>query len=41
MSWRALGMPKDLVNMLTTMDSEGATEVVLGQGQTTASVLGK
>jgi ribonuclease HI/endonuclease/exonuclease/phosphatase family metal-dependent hydrolase len=32
--WSALGMPKDLVNLLVDMDKGGETEVILGQGRT-------
>ena len=39
MSWRALGMPKDLVGLLVGMDEGGSTEVIMGQGRTTATVL--
>jgi ribonuclease HI len=34
-SWSALGMPPDLVNMLVDMDKEGQTSVILGQGRST------
>ena len=40
MSWRALGMPVEMAEMLMKMDQEGETAVILGQGRTTASVLG-
>jgi ribonuclease HI/exonuclease III len=35
MGWSALGMPKDLIEMLVNMDKEGETAVILGQGRTT------
>jgi hypothetical protein len=41
MSWRALGMPSDMAEMLMRMDQEGETAVILGQGRTTADVLGE
>ena len=41
MSWRALGMPEDMAVMLMNMDKEGESEVILGQGRTTSSVLGE
>ena len=41
MSWRALGMPRSLVATLLDMDEGGSTEVVLGQGRTTSTVLGQ
>ena len=40
MSWRALGAPKQLVNLLIEMDKGGETEVILTPGKTTASTLG-
>jgi hypothetical protein len=40
MSWRALGMPEDMATMLMNMDKGGESEVILGQGRTTSSVLG-
>ena len=33
MGWRALGMPKHMVNMLVDMDRGGETQVILGQGR--------
>jgi ribonuclease HI len=33
MSWSALGMPADLIQMLVQMDQEGETSVILGQGR--------
>ena len=41
MSWRSLGIPRRLVDTLIDMDEGGTTEVVLGQGRTTSSVLGQ
>ena len=41
MSWRALGAPKQVVNLLTEMDKGGETEVILTPGKTTATTLGK
>ncbi len=41
MSWRALGMPSDMAEMLMRMDQEGETAVILGQGRTTADILGE
>ena len=41
MSWRALGMPKEMAEMLMRMDKEGETAVILGQGRTTADILGE
>ena len=41
MSWRALGMPAKMAKMLMNMDKEGESEVILGQGRTTSSVLGE
>jgi len=41
MSWTALGMPKQMTEMLMRMDQEGETAVILGQGRTTADVLGE
>ena len=35
LSWGALGMPEDLIQMLVDMDSEGETAVILGQGRKT------
>ena len=35
LSWAALGMPTDLINMLVRMDEEGETAVILGQGRQT------
>ena len=32
-SWSALGMPKELINMIVQMDKEGETTVILGQGR--------
>jgi hypothetical protein len=40
MSWRALGAPKDMVNMLVDMDKGGQTAVILAPGRTTETVLG-
>ena len=40
MSWRALGAPKDMVNMLVNMDKGGRTTVILAPGRTTESILG-
>ena len=40
MSWRALGAPKDMVNMLVDMDKGGRTAVILAPGRTTESILG-
>ena len=40
MSWRALGMPQEMTEMLMNMDKEGESEVILGQGRTTSDVLG-
>ena len=40
MSWRALGAPKELVNLLVEMDKGGRTAVILTPGRTTESVLG-
>ncbi len=34
-------MPADLVDLLVGMDAEGTTEVIIGQGRTTATVLGE
>ena len=39
MSWRALGAPKDMVNMLVDMDKGGRTAVILAPGRSTADVL--
>ena len=41
MSWRALGAPKQLVNLLVDMDRGGETEVILTPGKTSATTLGK
>ncbi len=41
MSWRALGMPMEMTEMLMRMDQEAETSVILGQGRTTADVLGE
>ena len=41
MSWTALGMPKEMSEMLTNMDKGGTTEVNIGQGRTTSTVLGE
>jgi len=41
MSWRALGMPIEMAEMLKNLDEEAESEVILGQGRTTGSVLGK
>ena len=35
MGWRALGMPKSLVNKLVQQDRGGSTKVILGQGRET------
>jgi hypothetical protein len=40
MSWRALGAPKNMVNMLVDMDKGGRTAVILAPGKTTESILG-
>ena len=40
MSWRALGAPKDMVNMLVNMDKGGRTPIILAPGRTTESILG-
>ena len=40
MSWRALGAPKNMVNMLVDMDKGGRTAVILAPGRTTESILG-
>ncbi len=40
MSWRALGMPEQMAVMLMNLDKEAETEVILGQGRTTSTVLG-
>ena len=40
MSSRALGMSANMAEMLMNMDKEGESEVILGQGRTTSSVLG-
>jgi hypothetical protein len=40
MSWRALGAPEQLVNLLIEMDKGGETEVILTPGKTTATTLG-
>ena len=40
MSWRALGTPKQLVNLLIEMDKGGETGVILTPGKTTATTLG-
>jgi hypothetical protein len=40
MSWRALGMPEEMIDLLVDMDIEGTTEVAIGQGRTTATELG-
>ena len=39
MSWRALGAPKDMVNMLVDMDKGGRTAVILAPGRSTADVI--
>ncbi len=41
MSWRALGMPVEITEMLTNLDEGGESEVILGQGRTTSAVLGE
>ena len=41
MSWRALGMPVEITDMLTNLDEGGESEVILGQGRTTSTVLGE
>ena len=41
MSWRALGMPQEMAEMLMKMDQQGETAVILGQGRNTAEVLGE
>jgi hypothetical protein len=41
MSWRALGAPKSMVNMLVDMDKGGQTAVILAPGRTTETVLGQ
>ena len=41
MSWRALGMPQEMAEMLMRMDQQGETSVIMGQGRTTADVLGE
>ena len=41
MSWRALGMPQEMAEMLMRMDQQGETAVIMGQGRTTADVLGE
>ena len=41
MSWRALGMPVEMTEMMMNMDQEGESEVILGQGRTTSDVLGE
>ena len=35
LGWSALGMPKDVIEMLVGMDREGETAVILGQGRQT------
>ena len=35
LGWGALGMPKDLIQMLVDMDRDGETSVILGQGRGT------
>ena len=40
MSWRAIGAPKDMVNMLVDMDKGGRTAVKLAPGRTTETILG-
>ena len=40
MSRRALGAPKDMVNMLVEMDKGGRTTGLLAPGRTTESILG-
>ena len=40
MSWRALGAPKQLGNLLIEMDKGGETEVIPTPGKTTATALG-
>lgn len=41
MSWRALGMPTEMAEMLMRMDQEGETAIILGQGRTTCDILGE
>jgi hypothetical protein len=41
MSWRALGMPEQLIDLLTGMDIGGSTEVAIGHGRTTATRIAK
>ena len=41
LSWKALGMPTNLIKMLTNMDKQATTEVTIGQGRTTDQVLGE
>ena len=41
LSWKALGMPTNLIKMLTNMDKQATTEVIIGQGRTTGQVLGE
>jgi len=40
MSWRALGMPEDIIQIMTNADTEGETEVIIGQGRTTTTEAG-
>ena len=41
MSWRALGAPKEMVNMLVDMDKGGRTAVILAPGRTTETISGE
>jgi hypothetical protein len=41
MSWRALGAPKEMVNMLVDMDKGGRTAVILAPDRTTETISGE
>jgi hypothetical protein len=41
MSWRALGAPTEMVNMLVDIDKGGRTAVILAPGRTTETVSGE
>ena len=41
MSWRALGAPKEMVNMLVDMDKGVRTAVILAPGRTTETISGE